>query len=428
MKKLVNCLGTVSMVLILLSSCSNDDDSPEPNKKEEKNNYALFSFVQGSSYIFNYYLQPIKELDGEASYDNESAIEIATETMAGVYEFESDFYTTAYAAPQSIEKWSYSEVDKKFVNAGEISTIEIGYSGAPCFKDKNTAFVGGPSSQKLLIFDPATMKKTGAIDFSGISRSGEVTNFPEAGKKINIEVPTEMIISGNYLFVGFFLLNTMEPYVPASDTADMLVIDLTKVDANSSDNSNAVVKWISSDKGVSVGSWHAGFGAKFLVEDENKDIYILCHNFWGGLDIGKPNCILRIKKGETDFDPDYYFDLESASRGKGNPVLNLEYVGNGNFFGSSNDPSAINPDDPLSYYQDPISQWYRFNLYTKTAKLVSDEYTRGSVNAITYSENGKVYIPYQSKTEAHIKEIDIESLKSKKMFTTASPSFIKKIR
>jgi len=427
MKKLVPNLSLIAFVLLVLSSCTSDGNDPAP-LSDEKNNYALFTFVQGGSYNFNYYLQPIKSLDAATSYDNQNAVEIVTETTAGVYSFDSDFYTSTYAAPQEIKKWSYDENGKKFLETGSISTIEIGYAGNPCFKDKTTAFIGGPSSQKILIFNPTTMTKTGAIDFSTFSRSGEVTNYPEAGKKINIEAPTEMIIRGNHLFIGFFLLNTIEPYTPATPTADMLVVDLSKVDANSSNNSAAVVKWISSDKGVSLGAWNSAFGAKFMIEDEQNDIYVLCHNFWGGVNSGKPNCILRIKNGETDFDPSYYFDLETVSRGLGNPVLNLEYVGNGNFFGTSNDPSAINPDDPLSYYQDPISQWYKFNLYNKTGNKVSDEYTRGSLNAVTLSENGKVYIPFQNKTETHIKEVDIESLESKKLFTTTGSPIIVKLK
>tara|TARA_B100000809_G_scaffold261450_1_gene310372 strand:+ start:5744 stop:7030 length:1287 start_codon:yes stop_codon:yes gene_type:complete len=428
MKKAITKLSIITCIVILLSSCNNDEELTDPKERAAENNYALFTFTQGGSYNFNYYLQPIKNLEEETFYDNQNAVEIVTETTAGVYDFEGDFYTNTYAAPQEVGKWSYDEATEKFVKNGSFTTSEIGYAGAPCFKDENMAFIGGPSSNKILIFNPTTMLKTGAIDFSSLSRAGEVTNFPEPGKKINIEAPTEMIVRGNYLFIGFFLLNTAEPYVPASVTADIMVVDLTKVDANSSDNSNALVKWISSDKGVSVGSWNSAFGAKFMVVDEQNDIYILCHNFWGGLNTGKPNCILKIKEGETDFDPDYYFDLETASRGLGNPVLNLEYVGDGIFFGTSNDPSAINPDDPLSYYQDPIAQWYKFDLYNKTGEIVSDEYTRGSLTAVTHSENGKVYIPFQSATEAHIKEVDIISLEHKILFTTTGASILKKIK
>lgn len=430
MKKQFIKLSAIALVLLGNLSCSsNEEDTKNPDPvNDDKNNYALFTFTQGGSYNFNYYVQPLKSLDDALAYDNKNAVEIVTETTAGIYEFGKDFYTNTYAAPQEVKKWSYNEAEKKFVQSGAMNTTEIGYAGAPCFKDENTAFIGGPSSKNIVIFNPSTMKKTGAIDFSSISRAGEVTDFPESGDKINIEAPTEMIIRGNYLYIGFFFMKTAEPYTPSSLTADIMIIDLSKVDANSTDNSDALVKWISSNKGVCVGSWNSAFGAKFMILDENKDLYILCHNFWGGAPTGKPNCILRIKNGETDFDPNYYFDLETVSRGLGSPVLNLEYTGNGVFFGSSIDPSAINPNDPLSYYQDPISQWYKFNLYNKTATKVSDEYTRGSINAVTYSENGKIYIPYQNKTEAHIKEVDIESLESKKAFTTTGAAIVMKLK
>lgn len=427
MKKFIFNLSSLLLIGLLLGSCESDDNgNVEP--EEETNNYSLLTLIQNNSYSFNYYLQPIKNLDSQTAYTNENAVEILTETTAGVYQYGSDIYASSYSAPQSITKWSYDDTSEKFTQQGEVSTAELGYVGNICFKDETTAFIGGPSSQNIAIFNPTTMTKTGLIDFSSFARFGEVTNFPEEGSTINIEAPTEMVIRGNYLYVAFFLLNDLSTaYIPATLTADILVIDLTKVDITSTDNSDAIVKWISSDKGITVGAWNSGFGAKFMVEDEQNDLYILCHNAWGGLDYGKPNCILRIKDGETDFDPDYYFDLETASRGLGNPVLNLEYVGDGIFFGSSNDPSAINPDDPLSYYQDPIAQWYKFDLYNKTGAKVSDEYTKGSINAITYSENGKVYIPYQSITESHIKEVDIATLENTKLFTTTGSPVVRKL-
>ncbi len=425
MMKLRNHLVLIAFISLLFCSCNkNDDDEP---KVDNSAKYALVTTVKGGTFNYGFYLQSIKTLSDKKEYNNKKATEIIAEGIAGIYEFNGNFYANKFGAPQEITKWVY---DKKegFTKEGRLSVSELGYQGNICFKDKNTAFVGGPSSSKILIFNPESMEKTGQIDFSSFSRLGEVTNFPSEGKKINAQVPTEMIISGNHLFIGFFFLNSLTPDIPASPTADMLVIDLNKVDIHSSDNSGAVVKWISSDKGNSVGSWNSGQGAKFMIKDSKNDIYMLCHNYWGGLNVGKPACILRIKKGETDFDPDYYFDLETASRGLNNPVVNFEYIGNGNFFATSNDKSKVNPDNPYSYYTDPIAQWYKFNLYDKTAQKVNDEYTIGAMASNIYFEKGKAYIPYVNKTASYIKEIDINTLKSKKMFTTAGIPRILKLK
>ncbi|WP_234859220.1 DUF4374 domain-containing protein [Aquimarina aquimarini] len=410
----------ISFLSILLYSCSSDDDKViEPTEPvKEKDTYALLTAVKGGTFNYSLYLQTMDNLTKTKDLDNKNATEIVAETVTGVYQYDGNFYTNLYFTPERIEKWSLNE-KQELTKQGSISLGELGYQGNVYFKDKNTAFVGGPAGTKIAIFNPETMTKTGYIDYSSVSRIGEVTNYPNQGDKINIQAPSEMIVSGNYLYIGFCFLKDLQTYTPASPTADILVVDLTKIDPNSADNSNAIVKWISNDKGNSVGSWNSGFGAKFMITDEKNDIYLLSHNYWGAVNVGKPACILRIKSGETDFDADYYFDLETVSRGVGNPVMNLEYAGNGIFFATSNDITAINPDDPYSYYQDPIAQWYKFDLHDKTATKVNDEYTQGSYASCIYFEDDKAYIPFKTKTKSYIKEVNINTLESKDIITTA---------
>lgn len=440
MKKTIYNLAVLSAFTLLFFSCSSDDDTPTPKigdqqqQEEEEEEvqppYALITRVEaGSASSYNYYAQSFNELDENTDYDNQSAVEIFASGGAGVSSFGGSIFVNEYINTQSITKWT-PNVAGVFSNAGSISIAEVGFQGNICFKDENTAFIGGPSASKIVIFDPSTMQKTGYIDFSSFSRLGEVTDYPEAGNTINMEAPVEMIIRDNKLFVAFFLIQDFNTYTPATSASDMLIIDLAMVNATSTDNSEAIVKWISDERGVSIGAWNSGAGAEFIIKDENDDIYLLCHNFWGGTGAltGKPNCILRIKNGETDFDPDYYFDLEAVSIGDGNPVINLEYAGNGLFFAAAINNSAVNPDDPYSYYLDPISQWYRFNLYDKTAQIVSDELTKGSWAAITYSENGKIYIPYQTATESFVKEVDVNSLENSNLFTTVGTPILYKVK
>ncbi|WP_438712339.1 DUF4374 domain-containing protein [Aquimarina muelleri] len=417
------------LAIIFMNSCSSDDN-PTPSIDVEKP-YTLVTRVPGADVnSTSYYAQSIEKLSENIIYDNKDATEILSSDGAGVFKYDGALYLSVYIKNKSVVKWEPNQ-EGIFENKGSINITELGSAGNICFKDKNTAFVGGNDSDKLVIFDPTSMQRTGAIDLSSVSKVGTVTNYPEAGDKINAQVPTEMLIRGKYMFVSFFLLKEGLPsYTPASLTADILVIDLEKVDSNNTDNSDAIVKWISDERGVSLGSWNSGAGAKFMVKDEKDDIYLLCHNMWGNnrTITGKPACILRIKKGETDFDPSYYFDLETASRGNGSPVMNLEYAENGNFFAASIDFSAVDPDNPYSYYIDPISQWYKFNLYDKTAQIVNDQYTKGSLATITYSENGKIYIPYENKTESYILEVDSNTLESNKVITTAGTPGVYKLK
>ncbi len=425
MKKRTINLITSIITVVLFQSCSNDDDNPVVKPPEEAK-YSLVTRVQNGQ-AFNFYAQNIKEVSGNKTYDNTGATEVLSSDAAGISFYEGALYLSAYANKKEITKW-LPDSNGEYKKQGTINLTELGYSGNVCFKDKSTAFVGGVSSSKIIIFNPTTMQKIGAIDFSSVSKKGTVTNFPIKGDKINTTVPTEMLINGNYMYVSFMHMKDPNTYEPSIKTADILVVDLRKVDSNNVSNAGAIVKWITDTRGVGPGSFNSGHGAKFMIKDEKGDIYILCHNMWGihRATTGKPSCVLRIKNGQMEFDPDYYFDLETVSRGLGNPVVNFEYVGNGEFYATSIDVAKIDPKNDWSFYVDPISQWYKFNLASKTAKKVSEAYTKGSNSAITHIENGKVYIPIENKTENYVLEVNNSSLETKKTISAAGAIVIVK--
>lgn len=428
MKRIAVNLIAIVFTLGLLQSCS-DDDNNNNVVKSEPANYTLITRIQsGGESAFSFYAQNVGDISKVKTYTNAKATEVLTADAAGITSFGGALYLNTYASNKKVAKWM-PNANGIYENKGTVNTVDLGNTGNVFFKDANTAFVGGNASSKIAIFNPTTMKRTGAIDFSSVSKVGTVTNFPAKGDKINIAVPTEMIVSGNYMYVSFMHMKDFSSYTPAVKSSDILVIDLRKVDVNSTSNKEAIVKWTSDTRGVGSGSFNSGHGAKFMIKDEAGDVYILCHNMWGfhRQTTGKPSCVLRIKSGQTDFDPDYYFDLETASRGLGSPVVNLEYVGNGSFYATSIDFSKIDPNNSLSFYVDPISQWYKFNLASKTAKKVTEQYTKGSNTAITYSENGKVYIPIENKTENFVLEVNNSTLESKKTLTTGGATVIVKL-
>ncbi|MEM9673589.1 MAG: hypothetical protein AAF992_13435, partial [Bacteroidota bacterium] len=195
-------------------------------------------------------------------------------------------------------------------------------------------------------------------------------------------------------------------------------------DDNAQGNTDAVVKRIFDERGSSTGAWGSGGGSPFMRLDERGDIYVLCHNSWAGWRAvyDRPAAILKIAAGTTDFDESYYFDLESVARGLGSPVMNLEYYGNGKFLGAAQDPSAINPDNPFSYFIDPIYQWWSFDLYNQTAEIVTEEYTRAAVASVTYFEDGFGYVPFEANGEQFVMKVNLNTLETSKQFnTTGTP-------
>lgn len=417
MKTNISKTGLLLIMGILFISCSNDDDATKPITPKTENNYMLVTSVDaGGGSAYSYYIQPVKGLSDKTGYVNADAIELFTNGYAGIYNHKNNIYVNQYVPDQNIFKWELND-DGSYKKTGTVNVAELSYQGNLIFKDDNTAFVGGVGN-KIVILNPTTMEKTGFIDLTDISRVGEVTNYPKEGDKINLEVFTDLIIRDNVLFAAVGYISDFTSYTPASTTADFIAIDLNKVNVNGNNKSEVVINSTSSDKGAAVGGWNSGWGVPFMNIDEKGDLYIMCHNFWGATKTGKNACMLRIKKGETKFDPNYYFDLESAAKGTGNPVVNFNYYKDGIFFGIANDISRVDPNNPWSYYIDDLAQWYKFDLYNKKATLVDAAYTKGVYAAKVHFESGKAYIPYQTKAKDYVIETDVNTLESKTIFTT----------
>ncbi|NQX86437.1 MAG: DUF4374 domain-containing protein [Flavobacteriaceae bacterium] len=425
--KTINTFKIKSIVLmfafIALLSCSNDDDG---SKSQEPANYALITRpINSDGMTFSAYMQIMDSPNVEGTMSNSNAYEISASHLGGVYEFNEAVYVNDYLNTK-ITKWTLN-IENVVQNSGSIQVPELGFQGNIAFHDDNVAYVGGTGS--ISIFNPTTMVKTGKIDLSSISRVGEVTDFPSVGATIQADGVSEIIINGNYMYAAMYHMFDFNSFTPATSTCDILVIDLNQLDNSSQDNSQAIVNVISDTRGSFTGAWNTGGGVYYMNKDENGDIYVLCHNVFGGARqlMNKPSCVLRINNGATSFDPAYYFDLESASQGNGNPVTNFEYYGDGKFMATVLDPTQLDPSNPFSFNNDPVFRWWSFDLNTKTATQVSNIYTNAGKAAGCYFENGYAYIPYFTSDSNYINKVNLNNFNDnlKAVTTTGFPNIYK---
>ncbi|MDX6189694.1 DUF4374 domain-containing protein [Flavobacterium sp. Fl-318] len=419
---MTNKFTLLIFTLLALSSCSSNDDKTE-STTDTSANYALITRPQNADgRSFAAYMQKMDSPDVTGTINNANAHEISASHSGGVYEFKKAVYVNDYQNGL-ITRWTLSNGNLG-QKTGSISVPELGFQGNISFKDENTAYIGG--SGKIVIFNPTTMVKTGVIDCSSLSRVGKVTNFPTAGATIKAEGVTEIIINGNFMYAALYAMYDFNTFTPATTTCDILVIDLTKVNNSAAGNSAALVKVITDDRGSFTGAWNTGGGVYYMNRTENGDIYVLCHNVFGGARsaIGKPACLLRIKSGATAFDTNYYFDLETVSQGNGNPVTNFEYYGNGKFLATVLDPTKLDPNNPYSYNTDPVFRWWSFDLNAKTAKKLDDEYTNSGKVARCYFANGYAYVPFANKTTNYINKINLNDFSKTKAVTTTGISHI----
>ena len=438
MKKQFYSFGsaTLSFLFALLLTmtffgCGDDDDAQQVDQDPgnqvdqgtgnggESNDFAMItSTLNEDGQTRAFFLQRVSVDSASGAIDNSKATELSPRTGAMVHAYKGSIFFSDYNNGQMV-KW---DIDKQnnASKSGEMSLSELGFQGNAAFKNETTAFVGGLNTS-IVIFNPSTMTKTGTIDFKALSKVGQDTDVPTEGRKYQGESVSEIIIRDNFLFASLMPLSDVAKFQPAEIGCSIIVIDLDKVDVDAVGNTDAVVKRIYDERGSSTGAWGSGGGNPFMQIDEKNDIYVLCHNFWANPFLRsnfKPSCILKIANDQTEFDKDYYFNVEAASRGEGNGVMNFEYYGNGKFLAAVQDVGAIDSENPISYFVDPVFQWFSFDLYNKTAQKVTEEYTRGALAAVSYFEDDNGYIPFENKGENYVMKVNLSTLKTEKHFTT----------
>ncbi|MEM7108562.1 MAG: DUF4374 domain-containing protein [Bacteroidota bacterium] len=409
-------LGLVAIIIATLLVSCDDDDTVAGAAGE----FAMITSTLNNDFATRAFFLQRVSVDSTGAIDNSSATELDPQGQAMVHSYNGAIYYSDYQNGR-IVRYSINEFNN-VTNEGSIQTTDLGSQGNTFFADESTAFVGGLSTD-IVIFNPTTMTRTGTIDFSAVSKIGDASGFTGEGTTFVGEAVTEIMVRDNILFASLMSLSNIEGgnFIPADKGCSIIVIDLNEVDINVDGNAEAVVKRIYDERGSHTGAWGSGGGNYFMHLDENNDIYMLSHNMWANPSyrpLFNPACILRIANGETEFDQNYYFDLESASGGLGNGVMNFEYYGNGKFLAAVQDPSVIDPNNPFSYFTDPIFQWWSFDLNDQSASIVTEEYTRGALAAKSYFEAGSGYVPFESNGENFVLKVDLSTLEATKHFET----------
>ncbi len=166
----------------------------------------------------------------------------------------------------------------------------------------------GGMLDSLIIINPKTMKKTGAIDLSKYKDKDALVVSPGTG----------MIVDGR-LYVG--LLQNVSDYATGNE-AQVAIIDVKK---------DEVVAVAKDDRVAAVGSLDDSQNQSFVVLDG----YIYCYsNASWGYAPGQVDGFLRIKVGETKFDEKYVWKVSEEVG-----IKNLTEKGNFKYLSPATYPS-----------------------------------------------------------------------------------------
>ena len=226
-------------------------------------------------------------------------------TRAGVVYYDNSLFI-ADLDVGSISRYSLTENNK----LGKV-TAKLSLPGTWVnhiyFVNEEKAYLGG-MLDSLIIINPKTMKKMGAIDLSKYKDKDALVVSPGTG----------VIVDGR-LYVG--LLQNVSDYATGNE-AQVAIIDVKK------DKVLAVAK---DDRIAAVGSLDDSQNQAFVVLDD----YIYCYsNASWGYAPGQVDGFLRIKVGETKFDEKYVWKVSEEVG-----IKNLTEKGNFKYLSPATYPS-----------------------------------------------------------------------------------------
>lgn len=214
--------------------------------------------------------------------------------------------------------------------------------------------------------------------------------------------PTSLTVRGDKLFIPFHKLDVQGNFsTPQPDGALIAVYSYPNVGA-------IPEKIISDTRTCHIGVNGATEG---LITADNGDLYSFsCGAIMAGFSTvsSKPSGILRIKAGTTDFDPNYFFDIEAATNG--GKLFWFDYVGEHKAI------ARILTSDNLTapwgaYGRDIFNQkLVIIDLENKTITDVANV----PLHAKRYTspvlvEDGKVYVSIETVSDAYVYQVDIAS-------------------
>lgn len=218
---------------------------------------------------------------------------------------------------------------------------------------------------KIAVFNPSTMQIINYIDLTSYTKGGDES--PD---------PANLLLRNNKLYVA--CLQKMTAWPISSWPAQILIIDLA--------NGNAVTS-VTDSRSTFAGSL---LDPKSMFFDENGDLYVSCQASYGSQNDHKCG-FLRIKNGQTNFDPAYFFNVADYNMVyiPGSRIRNfhhMQYVSNGILYSTGN-------IQVLSYngdYANKTFASFKVDLINKVITKLDLPYSNGYAGCVLAYKN-KIY-------------------------------------
>lgn len=391
---------TLLLLSIGVSSCGNEDTYtplPEGNENGENSTYAFSYWAMD----YAQYLSTVKSVD-DFMHGTINMKGVGVEQSGNMIPAGNRFF--ACSTGEDGGRAYYINNEGELDTGGREFRIYVDEQYAYCTTHDDKVIVVGASwegtttSNEILLYDPKSV--------SYIER--KVTDFGMTiDDELYVQWPTSAETCGDYLFISFYV----KPYhMNQGESFQALGKSMLKVFKYPS---LEYVKDIEDPRTSNFGMYYANTG---MVRTANGDIYAFAPNAYaaGFIPSDKvPAGVLRIKKGETEFDPDYFLNSETSILGgkilaaypAGPDKAFVTYIRNeddveGNHFSYLNSSSFL--------FQGAI-----IDLETQKITKISGLENYGGDNfygyASLYAEDGKAYKSFLTTEGAFVYQIDLET-------------------
>lgn len=281
-------------------------------------------------------------------------------------------YVTLYKNDVFVMPQRYGDVVKKYTRQTDGTLLEAGSFTAPAasapigtvIESDTRGFCSLFSAGKILIFNPSTMTVTGEIDLTGYALGD---GSPD---------PNIMELHNGKLYVA--CSQTTDGF-SSTHPVQVLIIDIN--------NNNTIVSATDARS-----TWAGSVNEqKSIFFDESGDMYIFCVASYG---LGGPtqrSGFLRIKSGQTSFDPDYFFNtadytIEGVAGDHVDYLQRMRYAGNGIVYSTGNIYALAS--NPADYVNDRTYGSFKVDIRNKTITKLDLPYSNGMAACV---------LPYEDK-------------------------------
>lgn len=352
MKKVFSYL---MMLVVALNFVACDEDKPndEPATGKAKLVLACDMAVVGSDVS---YLIPVTddEMNG-----GQAALSRAHEVYSSSRVASFNGYLYSFSGMDKAVIYRYSRKDDgSMVNDAslQLSNNAGAMLANVIFISETKAYASLMIENKIVVFNPTDMTKTKEIDLAKAELSCDGKATPN---------PMGMVLRDDKVFVGCGEYADMPI---SNDGAHIIVID---------EATDTPEKFISDMRASTATFWE-----NEIFVDESGDVYINCWASYGFVP-GQKAGFLRIKKGETDFDPDYFLDfsemnIAGVEGGKLTNLYSTQYAENGIVYAVGSCPALFTGD----FLNDHFLYSLKIDLYNKTISPLSLPLTNAYATAV----------------------------------------------